>query len=201
MDREAVLKDIQWFVENKFAHDATGHDNVHMKRVALWARTLAEKEGADAFLSEVAGWLHDVGDDKMFDDPEGAIKERNQLLNNMGFSIDEVNVISDAITTVSFRKGRTPNTKVGAVVQDADRLDAIGAVGIARTFTFGGARGQPIYDKNRPDSIDHFHEKLLKLKGLMNTESGKREAEYRHRYMLRFLDEFQRELMVISEGE
>ncbi|SEH80297.1 uncharacterized protein SAMN05192559_104213 [Halobacillus karajensis] len=193
MDQMAVLQQITQYINQLFHEDASGHDAVHMKRVAKWARRLALDEGEDPFLCEVAAWLHDVGDYKLFRDPAKVIEERNQWLFKLGFSTKEKDIIHDAIATVSFSKGSLPSSRIGAIVQDADRLDAIGAVGIARAFAFGGANNQPIYNEDGLGSIDHFHEKLLRLKKQMNTENGRIEAEKRHQFMLHFLEEFHRE--------
>ncbi len=187
------LTEIKAFVFRLFHDDVTGHDDNHMQRVAEWSRLLAVKEGADPFLSEVAGWLHDVGDDKLFASKEEAIKERDELLRNLHFSERDITYIHHAIETVSFRKGKTPDTLLGKVVQDADRLDAIGAIGIARTFAFGGAKNQPLYRKEGGSSFSHFHEKLLLLKDKMNTPSGREEADRRHQFMEEFINQFNRE--------
>ncbi|MGP4060005.1 HD domain-containing protein [Halobacillus sp. H74] len=195
MNKIIVRDEIRKFVKNKFRKDSTGHDFEHMARVARWSDRIAEDEGADRFLCEVAGWLHDVGDPKLFVNPETALEERTQLLKGLLFNDENIDHINGAIETVSFSKGKKPMTLMGKIVQDADRLDAIGAVGIARTFAYGGARDQPVYnpDDKKGHSIGHFEEKLLKLCELMNTDSGKLEAEHRHAFMVEFLKEFNRE--------
>lgn len=201
MNQNEVLKKIEQYVKRKFNQDSSGHDVEHMKRVAVWAKKIAIEEGDDPFLCEVAGWLHDIGDRKLFKEPEEAIKARDDFLRTVGFSEIDAKTISKAIETVSFSKGQSPCFRTGEIVQDADRLDAIGAIGIARAFAYGGSRNQPIYSPDDQCSIGHFHEKLLKLSTLMNTESGKREAEYRHHFMVRFLNEFEREQQLGKEGE
>ncbi|MGR9049982.1 HD domain-containing protein [Halobacillus faecis] len=193
MDKKEALKAIRQFVHDLFRDDTSGHDNVHMKRVASWAKYIAENEGDDPFLCEVAALLHDVGDHKLFSNPAQAIKQRDELLFSIGFTKNEVGTIADAIQTVSFSKGAVPKSRIGEIIQDADRLDAIGAVGIARAFAFGGTINQPIYKEGEKDAVDHFYDKLLKLKELMHTESGKHEAERRHQFMLQYLEEFYRE--------
>lgn len=201
MDRNEVLKKVEQFVKRNFNQDSSGHDVEHMKRVAVWAKKIAIKEGDDPFLCEVAGWLHDIGDKKLFQEPGEAIKGRDDFLRTVGFIEKDVKTISKAIETVSFSKGQSPCSLTGEIVQDADRLDALGAIGIARAFAYGGSRKQPIYSPEGQCSIGHFYEKLLKLSTLMNTESGKREAEYRHHFMVRFLEEFEREQQLGKEGE
>lgn len=193
MDKREALETIRHFVNDLFRDDTSGHDDIHMKRVAAWAKYIAVNEGDDPFLCEVAALLHDVGDHKLFSNPAQAILQRDKLLVDVGFSEKEVDLIADAIRTVSFSKGAVPNSRIGEILQDADRLDAIGAVGIARAFAFGGTINQPIYKEEEKDAIDHFYEKLLKLRELMHTESGKQEAERRHQFMLQYLEEFYRE--------
>lgn len=201
MEQKEVLKKIEHFVEKHFNQDSSGHDVEHMKRVAVWARNIAIEEGDDPFLCEVAGWLHDIGDRKLFKNPEEAVRGRDDLLRTVGFSEQDVETIGSAIETVSFSKGQVPCSLTGTIVQDADRLDAMGAIGIARAFAYGGTRNQPIYSSGGQSSIGHFHEKLIHLSTLMNTESGKKEAEYRHHFMVRFLEEFDREQQLGKEGE
>ncbi|SFJ99057.1 uncharacterized protein SAMN04487936_10650 [Halobacillus dabanensis] len=201
MEQRQVLEKVEQFVKKYFNQDSSGHDVEHMKRVAVWARNLAIEEGEDPFLCEVAGWLHDIGDRKLFKKPEEAIIVRDDFLRTVGFSEEDVETICNAIGTVSFSKGQNPRSLIGAIVQDADRLDAIGAIGIARAFAYGGSQNQPIYSSGGQSSIGHFHEKLLHLSTLINTESGKKEAEYRHHFMVRFLEEFDREQQLGKEGE
>ncbi|MBN9653019.1 HD domain-containing protein [Halobacillus sp. GSS1] len=193
MNKREALETIRCFVNDIFKDDTSGHDDVHMKRVASWAKFMANSEGEDPFLCEVAALLHDVGDHKLFAHPEKAIQQRDKLLSDIGFTENEIDTIADAIRTVSFSKGDVPNSRMGEIIQDADRLDAIGAVGIARTFAFGGTINQPIYKEDEKDAISHFYEKLLKLRELMHTKSGKQEAERRHQFMLQYLEEFYRE--------
>ncbi|MCA1009411.1 HD domain-containing protein [Halobacillus halophilus] len=195
MEKDHRLKRMETYVKKQFEQDTTGHGFDHMKRVALWSRKLADEEEVDPVLAEAAGWLHDIGDEKLFINPDKAVEERNRLLLEWNFTPFQKNEIEKAIETVSFRKGKKPSSYLGAVVQDADRLDAIGAIGIARAFTYGGAKGQRIDNEegDASSSIQHFHDKLLKLSGMMNTESGRQEAERRHRFMEEYLLEFKRE--------
>ncbi|WP_226579193.1 HD domain-containing protein [Halobacillus litoralis] len=201
MEQTTDLKKVKTYVIDQFKHDSTGHDAEHMKRVAFWSRELALKENVDPFLCEISGWLHDVGDPKLYQNPQTALKERDHLLEDLSLSPSQIKTITNAIETVSFSKGKRPDTKVGEILQDADRLDAIGAIGIARTFAFGGARNQAIYKdgEGTDHSIGHFHGKLLKLASLMNTGSGRAEAVRRHEFMLQFLEEFRREQLTTSE--
>ncbi len=170
-----------------------------MERVANIARSIAIQEGGDPFVVQVAGWLHDVADAKLVDDQANAMEEQKKLLESVIDSKDLIFSIETAMKDISFRgKHQTPETLEGKIVQDADRLDAIGAIGIARTFAYGGKAGQLIYstptkDKNIKDNnttIQHFYDKLLLLKDLMNTETAKKMAQERHEFMERFLEEF-----------
>ncbi|HEY4602470.1 MAG TPA: HD domain-containing protein [Cerasibacillus sp.] len=192
MEREKQLQHIQQYVYDLFSNDTTGHDFFHLQRVALMAEMIAEKEGADSFLCRIAAWLHDVGDHKLFSRPQEALLEMESFLYNIHFTEADVKQIILAIRDVSFSKGRTPHTIEGKIVQDADRLDAIGAIGIARTFAYGGAKGQPIYDPINPKqtSIDHFFTKLIHLKELLHTQAAIQLANERHLFLEHFLQQF-----------
>ncbi|WP_181348373.1 HD domain-containing protein [Thalassobacillus sp. CUG 92003] len=187
---------IKHYVAQMLADDPTGHDYEHMKRVAAVASQLAEKEGADELIAEMAGWLHDVADSKLTDDPQAATRELIRFLTDIGVPKLTIEQIIQAIEDVSFSKGNVPTTLEGKIVQDADRLDAIGAVGIARTFAFGGAHGQLIHTDTkdgRATSIQHVYNKLVKVASLMNTAAAKREANKRHHVLIDFLEHFHEE--------
>lgn len=183
-------------ISGLFGEDATGHDVHHTLRVYRMAMRLAEAERADRELVGLAAMLHDADDPKLFGTGNGLPNAR-AFMEEHGVLPAQAETVCTIIDEVSFSKNgsKRPSTIEGMVVQDADRLDAIGAIGIARTFAFGGNRGQAIHDPGRDTgtSIAHFHEKLLKLKDLMNTEEARRIAEERHRYMEAFLAEFQDE--------
>src|SRR5699024_2674899 len=132
------LHAIQQYVQKLFAHDSTGHDFFHMRRVAQLAKQIALEEGADPVICEAAGWLHDVGDQKLFKQPQASLRKLDSFFKSIAFSDNEIKTIKIAMQDVSFSKGKIPKTLEGKVVQDADRLDAIGAIGIARTFAYGG---------------------------------------------------------------
>lgn len=184
-----VMRD---YVYNLFQDDATGHDFYHMERVARMAKTIAVEEGADSFICESAAWLHDVGDKKLFTNPELARSDMNLFLSKIGLERNMIDQIYEAIDDVSFSKGNIPAGLEGKIVQDADRLDAIGAIGIARVFAYGGTREQLIYHEERTEntSIQHFYDKLLRLKNMMNTQTAKEIAEERHGFMEKYLDRF-----------
>ncbi|WP_338035418.1 HD domain-containing protein [Halobacillus ihumii] len=201
MIKEPLKKTIENYVHQLFDRDPTGHDYYHMKRVAHWSKVLAEKEGADPFICEVAGWLHDVGDAKLFPEPVQAREHAMRFLSEQGITEHVCWQIKIAMEDVSFSKGQTPKTLEGKIVQDADRLDAIGAIGIARTFAFGGAHSQLIHQegKETSGSIQHFYDKLLKLSDLIHTKSARKEAQIRHQYMLDYLQRFLGEWEVVNE--
>ena len=208
---EAIIEKVRQFAESHFGDDESGHDWWHVHRVWNMAKHLADVEGADRTTVEIAALLHDVADWKLTngDESRGMNTIRDLLRDELPAA--EVDRICDIIASVSFKGAgvETPTqTLEGKVVQDADRLDALGAVGIARTFAYGGSRGRLIhhpeippemhtsfeaYKKNNGPSINHFHEKLLLLKDRMNTGTAKKMAEQRHRFMEQYLDHFFRE--------
>ncbi|MUV39821.1 uncharacterized protein JNUCC1_03705 [Lentibacillus sp. JNUCC-1] len=196
MDQAEQLETIRQYVFNLFETDATGHDYHHMKRVALMAKKIAQEEQADVFMCEAAGWLHDVGDHKLFKRPAEIKEDMQKLLKNIElqtFSIDHINSI---IQSVSYTSGkRIPATLEGKIVQDADRLDALGAVGIARTFAYGGFKHQPIFsdDETERTSMRHFYDKLFKLSDMMHTQSARELAKERHQFMEQFVEHFYKE--------
>lgn len=183
------------------------HDWQHIERVRNNAAAILEHEKADAFLIDIAVLLHDVSDPKYIqdgEDPETAI------LNSLELRETQKQQVKAIIQSVSFKGGNgiAPATIEAEIVQDADRLDAIGAVGIARTFAYGGAKGRKLYDwQEKPrdemteeeyrsaptSSATHFYEKLLLLKDTMNTATGKQIAEERHQFMLSFLEQLIKE--------
>ncbi|WP_156289193.1 HD domain-containing protein [Oceanobacillus salinisoli] len=194
MNKHDQIKAIKGYVKELFQHDESGHDFYHMQRVARLAKGIAVQEKADVFLCEAAAWLHDIGDYKLFKQPDNAIENMEQFLNSLSVSEKQVEIIHEMINDVSFSKGKVPNTLEGKIVQDADRLDAIGAIGIARTFAYGGSKGQLIHHDGRTDtSIQHFYDKLLTLKNRMNTVTAKEIALKRHQFMKEFLEQFYKE--------
>lgn len=195
MERQVQLQAITEYAEHIFQSDTTGHDYAHMKRVARTARQIAEEEGADVFLCEAAGLLHDVGDHKLFSDTEAVHRKMADFLHSIGLAKKEVTDILSIINGVSFSKGvKRPELLEGRIVQDADRLDAIGAIGIARTFAYGGSKNRPMHaEGDDQTSIQHFYDKLLKLKDLMHTEAARGIAEERHAFMEAFLVQFYKE--------
>jgi uncharacterized protein len=176
------------FVQTLFAGNADGHDFDHTMRVYRNAMKLIRSIACDKELVALAALLHDADDYKLFATANNANARR--FLQDSGVKEDRIDKIIDAINAVSFskNKGKRPDTIEGQIVQDADRLDAIGAIGVARTFAYGGKHGRGL-----EDSIQHFYDKLLLLKDTMNTEAARKLAEERHTFMRSFLDEWKQE--------
>ena len=177
------------YIRELFAENADGHGLEHALRVYRNAMLIAETEpGADKQIVALGALLHDADDHKLFQTENNGNARR--FLEEQGMDPDVTERIVAAINSVSFskNKGRKPETLEGRIVQDADRLDAIGAVGIARTFAFGGK-----HERSLESSIGHFYEKLLLLKELMNTAKAKELAETRHAFMEEFLREWKAE--------
>ncbi|MFP7493842.1 HD domain-containing protein [Terribacillus saccharophilus] len=192
MERHMQLEEMERYVYTIFRKDSTGHDFYHMKRVAKMGRKIAFQEGADPFLTEAIGWMHDIGDHKLFDEPADAVAEAQAFLRRIEVDEDVIRKIFLACRNISFSKGRIPDTLEGKIIQDADRLDAIGAIGIARTFAFGGAASRMIHWPNdsKHSSVQHFYDKLLKLKETLHTKTAVHMADSRHAFMQDFLDQF-----------
>lgn len=210
MERDLILQQAEAFVRQELAADSSGHDFWHIDRVRTMAQRIAREEGADVFVCQLAALLHDIPDEKLNDSPEAGMKKLTDWLDAHRVEPDTRAHLLEIITTMSFKGGNRPpvRTLEGRIVQDADRLDAIGALGIARTFAYSGAKGQLSHDPDlaprtdmtaeeyragKSTAVNHFHEKLLLLKDLMNTESAKRIAAERHRYMEEFLERFHAE--------
>jgi uncharacterized protein len=206
---EIILK-TQAFLQDKFSTESSGHDYWHMYRTWKVAKHIATNEpDADMFIVELAALLHDIADWKFHDgDEEAGPRAAREWLESLGVDNDVIEHIEDIIRNVSF-KGANVETKLetieGQIVHDADKLDAIGAIGIGRTFAYGGAKGRPMHDPNQSaeqhdtfeayknsnsPTINHFYEKLLLLKDRMFTKTGKELAQHRHEVMEQFLQEF-----------
>lgn len=196
------------YVKAFFENDFSGHDFYHTLRVYNLAKFIAERENGDKEIIELSALLHDVDDYKLVGEQEEKFKNTKEFLKSCNYPSEKIERICHIISQVSFKGKDTqiPDTLEGKIVQDTDRLDAMGAIGIARTFAYGGSKkramhvpGQKHMDKemsaeeyytNEGTAINHFYEKLLKLKALMNTKTAKEMAEHRHKYMENFLKEF-----------
>ena len=186
---EQMIRNAVGYIRTLFEGNSDGHGFDHTIRVWRNAMRIAEAEPAcDRQVVSLAALLHDADDHKLFSTENNANARR--FLEEQGVPQETADRICRAINSVSFSKNgdRRPDTPEGRVVQDADRLDAIGAVGIARTFAYGGKHGRP-----PEDSIGHFYEKLLLLKDLMNTDKAREIAEERHAFMEAFLREWDEE--------
>ena len=203
-----MINNIASSVKEACKNDSSGHDWWHIFRVVNLAKHIGKKEGANLDMVELAALLHDLDDWKLNESNEGHLPKARKILSENGYSAETINTILGIIDEVSFKGAGVetkPSTLEAMVVQDADRLDAIGAIGIARTFAYGGHKNQPLhnpdlkpnlhgsfeeYKKTRTSTINHFYEKLLLLKDRLNTPTAKQLAEKRHQFMEQFLEQF-----------
>ncbi len=203
------LKKLQAEVQKRIQNDPA-HDYAHVMRVYKNAKKIAKHEKADLRIVLASVLLHDLvqfpkSDKRSRTASVASARLAKTVLAKHGFTKKEIRIISDAIRDHSYSRNKTPKTLEGKILQDADRLDALGAIGIARTFAVGGAENRPIYNgldpfckKRKPDdklwTVDHFYRKLLKLEKKMNTKFARKEAKQRTKVMERFLFELKREL-------
>ena len=206
---QSIIRATEKYIKSHFQHDSSGHDWWHIYRVRNLALHLSRKEGGNRFDIEMAALLHDLDDWKInADNKEPRTKA---WLEKQGISTEIARKIIQIIDEVSFKGAgvETPvSTLEAMVVQDADRLDAIGAIGIARTFAYGGNKGRLLYDpavspelhdsfgsykKTSAPTINHFYEKLLLIKDRLNTDTAKKLAAGRHRFMETYLERFFKE--------
>ena len=216
MNKNAIIKNTKSFVQNTLKGAEGGHDWFHILRVYNNSLTIAKHEDVDEFIVELGALLHDIADAK-FNDGDETVgpKLAREFLEGQNVIPQVIDHVENIIQNISFKSSlKSSDEKSGTekfnspeleVIQDADRLDAIGAIGIARCFNYGGFKNRPLYDpdiepnlgmskeeykKSEAPTINHFYEKLLLLKDLMNTNYGKRMAENRHNHMLAFLEQF-----------
>ena len=209
---DKIINQVKEQIKSRFESDASGHDWFHIERVWKIAKQIAEKEKANVFVTELGALLHDIADHKFVDNfEEESVKRTQQILKPLGVEDDVISEVTHIVLNCSFKGGVEQNkmeSLEGKIVQDADKLDAIGAIGIARTFAFGGKFGSLLYhpdvepmqhqslesyQKNRTHTINHFYEKLLLLKDLMHTSTAKKIALQRHQFMEVFLEQFYNE--------
>lgn len=200
MNKTEILQQVQAYIKQTFLEEGTGHDYFHIERVVINAKKILQHEKADAFLVELAAWVHDIGDYKLHDGVDKAEELITNYLKSLGLPEDLIFRINEIVSQVSFSKGNKPTSIEAEIVQDADRLDAIGAVGIARCFAYGGSKGKLLFhpeDHSKDaSSVQHFYDKLFKLKDLMNTNTAKKIAEERHAFMQNYIQQFYREVQV-----
>ncbi len=190
------LKVIKEYVKEILSKEATGHDYFHSLRVMNNATEISVDLDVNFEVIKLACLSHDLIDKKVTDDTDKSKKELIRKLELTGYSIDVINDVVNIIENVSYSKGNVPKSLEGKIVQDADRLDALGAIGIARTFAYGGNNNRLIYNpgsEDNSDSIYHFYDKLFKLTKLMNTANARAIAEKRTEYMKEFLSTFYKE--------
>jgi uncharacterized protein len=212
MDKQQIIENTKAFVKATLENAEGGHDWFHILRVWKNAKLIATNESVDNFVVELGALLHDIADSKFHNGDETiGPKIARQFLEKEQVEESVIIHIENIISNISFKGGNfiqhfaSPELNV---LQDADRLDAIGAVGIARCFNYGGFKNRPLYNpeiapnliqtkeeykNSKAPTINHFYEKLLLLKDRMNTKSGKKIAEERHQYMETFLQQFYNE--------
>ncbi|WP_374461738.1 HD domain-containing protein [Chryseobacterium taeanense] len=207
-----LIENTVQFVKEKLKGAEAGHDWYHIERVWKLAKKIAETEECNLEVVELAALLHDIADPKFHDGDETlALKVSREFLESQNTSEEIIEKVLFIIKNISFKNRNDVPQNLPVefkIVQDADRIDAIGAIGIARTFNFGGFKNNLMYDpeikpklnmskeeykKSNGTTVNHFYEKLLLLKDLMNTQKGKEIASERHDYMLQFLDQFYKE--------
>ena len=208
MKEENILLEVATYVEQKLSGEGSGHDWWHIVRVRNMAKNLALAEGGDSFICQLAALVHDLVDDKLVADEGLALTEVRDLLTRLGVRSDQTDQVLAIIQAISY-KGVSQNhldlTLEGQIVQDADRLDAMGAIGVARTMAYSGYHGRVIHDpevavrqnmtleeyrSHQGTAITHFYEKLLLLKDLMNTKTAQELAKRRHAFMEAYLEQF-----------
>jgi len=209
MNKPQILKNTEAFVKETLKNAEGGHDWFHIQRVWNNAKLIAKNEAANLFIVELGALLHDIADSKFHNGDESVgPKVASDFLQKQEVSAEIINHVVKIIENVSFKGGNIQqefNSIELEIVQDADRLDALGAIGIARTFNYGGFKGRALYDPEiEPDlnmtkeeykastapTINHFYEKLLLLKDRMNTKTGKKIAKKRHEFMELYLEQF-----------
>lgn len=209
MNKKVILKQTEEYVKDKLSGEGSGHDWWHIYRVWQNAKHIGQYEQADMFVVELAALLHDIADWK-FNDGDDSVgpKLAREWLTKLQVEENIIAHVCQIIKDLSF-KGAGVKSKIhtieGMVVQDADRLDALGAIGIARAFAYGGHKNREMYNPNvkaeqhnsfeeyknsHGTTINHFYEKLLLLKNLMNTTTAKKIAESRHAFMEEYLERF-----------
>lgn len=192
----AILKETEQYVSGLLSNESTGHDWHHIERVRSMARFLAQSEKGDSFIIEMAALLHDVDDPKITQ--SGDSHRVQDFLSRLGLdpaTQDTINEIIDSLSFSSNLQGKKETRIEGKIVQDADRLDALGAIGIARTFAYGGRKNRLIYDGSTDDqsSVAHFYQKLFLLKDLMNTNTASKIATERTLFMRQYMEQFLKE--------
>jgi uncharacterized protein len=209
MDNSNIVHKTKIFVQEKLENAEGGHDWFHIERVYKNALLIADGEVCDGTVVKLAALLHDIADSKFHDGDETiGPKIAREFLESENVDHETIQHVINIMQNISFKGGNTENAFSSIeldIVQDADRLDAIGAIGIARAFNYGGFKNRPLYNPNiapnlhmskeeyknsEAPTLNHFYEKLLLLKDRMNTQTGKKIAQERHQFMITFLSQF-----------
>ena len=208
MKEEKILQEVATYVERKLSGEGSGHDWWHIVRVRKLAEKLALAEGGDSFICQLAALVHDLVDDKLVAGEGLALAEVRDLLTRVGVAANQTDQVLTIIQSISYKGGNQNHLVLsleGQIVQDADRLDAMGAIGVARTMAYSGHHQRIIHDpevavrqnmtldqyrSHQGTAITHFYEKLLLLKDLMNTKTAQELAKGRHAFLEAYLDQF-----------
>ncbi len=203
-----TIEETKRFIKHKYSDEGTGHDWWHIYRVWQMSVNICEEENGDPGIVQMAALLHEIADHKLVSNQNLAILDAEEQLLAQNLTSDQVNDILHIITNISYKGAGIADqmqTLEGKIVQDADRLDALGAIGIARTFAYGGSKNRLLYDpqinpvkhdsfeeykKSDSPTINHFYEKLLLLKDRMHTVTARKIAEQRHQFMEVYLQQF-----------
>jgi len=212
MTKSQIIAQTKSFVQKTLKNAEGGHDWFHTLRVYTNAKTILKNETADAFVVKLASLLHDIADSKFHNGNEDIGPQKAKaFLETQSVDAEVITHVVNIIKNVSYKGGHNKDKFRSLelnIVQDADRLDAIGAIGIARTFNFGGFKNNPLYDpevpanphqskeeykKSNSPTINHFYEKLLLLKDNMHTKTARDIALHRHEFMVNYLNQFYKE--------
>ncbi|MXV37626.1 phosphohydrolase [Flavobacteriaceae bacterium Ap0902] len=210
MMRKQIIEKVKDYVFNLLKNESTGHDYYHIQRVVKNTQIICQAEGLDDYYPTLLAYLHDVGDYKLHGGQDKTELYVQKILKNLIADETFITKLIKDIQLIGFKGGfnQTTNNLEVWVVADADRLDAMGAIGIARAFAYGGSQGNLLHDpmhkpekfdsieayqKSKAPTLQHFYDKLLKLKELMKTKKGREMAEERHKFMKVYLDQFYKE--------
>lgn len=201
MKQEEIIIAAQKWMQSHFEKEITGHDWEHIKRVWHLSKQIQATEGGDKFAIELAALFHDYNDSKLTSDPAQATEVITHWMKGKEIPEEIISKIIRIIQSVSFKNGKNPtqaSTIEEKIVQDADRLDAIGAIGIARTFTYGGAHNREIANRDHPENttLQHFYDKLLLIQKQLKTKTGRELAGEKQKIMQEFIHALEKELKI-----
>ncbi|EIW3230295.1 HD domain-containing protein [Listeria monocytogenes] len=201
MKQEEIIIAAQKWMQSHFEKETTGHDWEHIKRVWHLSKQIQATEGGDKFAIELAALFHDYNDSKLTSDPAQATEVITHWMKGKEIPEEVISKIIRIIQSVSFKNGKNPtqaSTIEEKIVQDADRLDAIGAIGIARTFTYGGAHNRKIANRDHPENttLQHFYDKLLLIQKQLKTKTGRELAGEKQKIMQEFIHALEKELKI-----